>query len=156
MPIDEGLEFMQRCQNLFAQANLVQARMELKRFGRIVHFFTRTATELQVPLRAVLPLERAMAIASTEDHQLTAVHADYLQVCLLSRSYARAARVADFQHLKRRQEARGLHAVRLSALLVLWRAGVHWAQGLWARNRLLRGVLLGSRLGAQRAGAGGL
>jgi COP9 signalosome complex subunit 3 len=101
MPIDEGLEFMQRCQNLFAQANLVQARMELKRFGRIVHFFTRTAAELQVPLRAVLPLERAMAIASTEDNQLTAVHADYLQVCLLSRSYARAARfLSSFQVLK--------------------------------------------------------
>ncbi len=100
-PIEEGLEFMQRCQALFAGANVLQARMELKRFGRVVHNFTRVATELQVPLRAVLPLEKAIVVACTEDNQLSAVHADYLQVCLLSRSYARAARfLSSFQVLK--------------------------------------------------------
>jgi COP9 signalosome complex subunit 3 len=52
-------------------------------------------------MRAVLPLERAIVLASTEDHQLTPVHADYLQVCLLSRCYSRAARhLANFQVLK--------------------------------------------------------
>ena len=40
-------------------------------------------------------------MASTEDNQLTVAHADYLQVCLLSRSYTRAARLlSSFQVLK--------------------------------------------------------
>jgi COP9 signalosome complex subunit 3 len=96
-----GLEFLQRCQNLFLQGSVLQVRMELKRFARVVHQFTKVATELQVSLRAVLPLERAIVLASTEDHQLTAIHADYLQVCLLSHSYARASRhLSNFQVLR--------------------------------------------------------
>ena len=96
-----GLDFLQRCQALFVQGHVLQVRLELKRFGRIVHQFTKVATELQVPLRAVLALERAIVLASTEDNQLTTVHADYLQVCLLSHSYARAARyLSNFQVLK--------------------------------------------------------
>lgn len=96
-----GLDFLQRCQSLFQNGNLLQIRLELRRFCRVVHQFTKVATELQVPMRAVLPLERAAVIAMTEDHQLTPVHADYLQVCLLSHSYARAARhLANFQVLK--------------------------------------------------------
>lgn len=92
-PFDDGLEFLQRCQNLFNQASLEQARMELKRLVRIAHKFTSLATELQVPMRAILPLEKAIAIVAQEDNQLTAIHADWLQVSLLARAYTRAGRV---------------------------------------------------------------
>lgn len=92
-PMDEGLEFMQKCQLLFSQASFEQARMELKRFGRIVHKFTQVATELQVPMRAILPLEKAVRIAQEDDNQLTSVHADLLQCCLLSHSYRRARKI---------------------------------------------------------------
>lgn len=99
--MDEGsLEFMNRCQQLFLVGNKQQARMELKRLTRIIHKYTAVCCEMQVPLRAVVPLEKAAALVATEEHQLTPAHADWLQVCLLSKSYARAGRLlGDAQRL---------------------------------------------------------
>lgn len=91
---DGALEFLNRCQALFAVGNPQQARLELKRLTRVVHRYTALCCELQVPLRAILPLEAvASRLLATEDYQLTPAHADWLQVCLLSKSYARAGRL---------------------------------------------------------------
>jgi hypothetical protein len=90
---DGAIEFMNRCQQLFASGARDQARMELKRLARIVHKYTSLCSELQVPMRGILPLEKSIRLLSSEDHELTPAHADILQLCLLSKNYTRAGRM---------------------------------------------------------------
>ncbi len=64
--------------------------------GKIARRFTEVAVEARVPLRAVQPLRAAVAKIRAQPDQLTPVHADYLQVCLLAKLYkAGAALIED-------------------------------------------------------------
>ncbi len=90
LPVEDGAVFLDHCQRLFGSGVGEQARMEPKRCVRIVHRLTALATEYAMPLRVVTTLEKALHLVQETEHQLTAVHADLLQVCLLAKHYQRA------------------------------------------------------------------
>jgi COP9 signalosome complex subunit 3 len=90
MPMDDGAVFLEHCLRLFSSGTGEQARMEPKRCVRIVHKLTALATEYAMPLRVITTLEKAIHLVQENEYQLTAVHADLLQVCLLAKHYQRA------------------------------------------------------------------
>ena len=57
------------------------------RFYHIAQVFTIYLTKLNMPMQGILPLKNALLNARADDYTLTPIHADFLQLCILSRCY---------------------------------------------------------------------
>ena len=58
-----------------------------QRFYFVANSFANALSRLNMPLQGVLPLRNALSVARGDDYTLTPIHADFLQLCILSRNY---------------------------------------------------------------------
>lgn len=63
--------------------------------AELCHLFTQTLVELQIPLRGIELLRRAIRKIQLFDSQLTSIHADLCQLCLLSKCFKPALEFLD-------------------------------------------------------------
>ncbi|GAM24380.1 hypothetical protein SAMD00019534_075550 [Acytostelium subglobosum LB1] len=72
--------FLSACNAEFVQAAPTQ-------FCQVCRHYTDLLFQVRQPSRGVLPLRRALGMLITSSTQLTPVHADFLQLCILSKCY---------------------------------------------------------------------
>lgn len=64
-----------------------QIRLAAEKFNNVCRRVKEQAMNLHEPMRAILPLQSAIRKLQPSSEYLTAIHADFLQVCLLSKCY---------------------------------------------------------------------
>lgn len=72
-----------------------QVRFAPDTYAELCHLLTQTLVELQVPLRGIELLRRAIRKIQLFDSQLTSIHADLCQLCLLSKCFKPALEFLD-------------------------------------------------------------
>ncbi|XP_017875016.1 COP9 signalosome complex subunit 3-like [Ceratina calcarata] len=72
-------------QEFIIGCNGEQVRFASDIYAELCHLFTQTLVELQIPLRGIELLRRAIRKIQLFDSQLTSIHADLCQLCLLSK-----------------------------------------------------------------------
>ncbi|XP_066588607.1 COP9 signalosome complex subunit 3 [Prorops nasuta] len=82
-------------QEFIIGCNGEQIRFACDHFAELCHMLTQTLVELQVPLRGIELLRRAIRKIQLFDSQLTPIHADLCQLCLLSKSFKPALEFLD-------------------------------------------------------------
>lgn len=93
MALDDAGDFIAACVRLFLHGDGEQFKLEPRRALRVSHKLTSIATEYGCPIRAVQALEQGVRLVQENEYQLTGVHADLLQVCLLAKCYHRGERL---------------------------------------------------------------
>lgn len=63
--------------------------------AELCHFFSQTLVDLKIPLRGIELLRRAIRKIQLFDSQLTSIHADLCQLCLLSKCFKPALEFLD-------------------------------------------------------------
>lgn len=61
----------------------------------LFHLYTKTVIEMKKPESGIYTLERAIAKLQEHPTQLTTLHSDICQVCLLSKNFKPALRILD-------------------------------------------------------------
>ncbi|XP_076682821.1 COP9 signalosome subunit 3 isoform X1 [Andrena cerasifolii] len=102
LPNPNGPSNADACKPLFSQVqefiigcNGEQVRFAPNTYAELCHLFTQTLVELQIPLRGIELLRRAIRKIQLFDSQLTSIHADLCQLCLLSKCFKPALEFLD-------------------------------------------------------------
>ncbi|KAG6801106.1 COP9 signalosome complex subunit 3 [Apis laboriosa] len=82
-------------QEFIIGCNGEQVRFASDIYAELCHLFTQTLVELQIPLRGIELLCRAIRKIQLFDSQLTSIHADLCQLCLLSKCFKPALEFLD-------------------------------------------------------------
>ncbi|KAG7205429.1 hypothetical protein KM043_007422 [Ampulex compressa] len=82
-------------QEFIIGCNGEQVRFAPDTYAELCHLLTQTLVELQVPLRGIELLRRAIRKIQLFDSQLTSIHADLYQLCLLSKCFKPALEFLD-------------------------------------------------------------
>ncbi|XP_047360513.1 COP9 signalosome complex subunit 3 isoform X2 [Vespa velutina] len=82
-------------QEFFIGCNSKQVQFAPDTYAELCHLLTQTLVELQVPLRGIELLRRAIRKIQLFDSQLTSIHADLCQLCLLSKCFKPALEFLD-------------------------------------------------------------
>jgi len=72
-----------------------QVRQAPQKFIAVAHKFSQIAVDMNQPLRAVQPLKSAISKLRPSPEHITPIHADFIQVCLLARTYKAALPVLE-------------------------------------------------------------
>lgn len=82
-------------QEFIIGCNGEQVRFASDIYAELCHLFTQTLVELQIPLHGIELLCRAIRKIQLFDSQLTSIHADLCQLCLLSKCFKPALEFLD-------------------------------------------------------------
>jgi COP9 signalosome complex subunit 3 len=93
--IPEPPRFLAQCTNLFLHALPDQIRLEPKRFARIARRYMEIAIEQKQVTRTILPLKFAVVKCRASPEQITPIHPDFLQMCILAKNYKAAVPILE-------------------------------------------------------------
>ncbi|XP_043288045.1 COP9 signalosome complex subunit 3 [Venturia canescens] len=82
-------------QEFIVGCNGEQARFAPDTYAELCHLLTQSLVELRTPLRGIELLRRAIRKIQLFDSQLTSIHADLCQLCLLSKCFKPALEFLD-------------------------------------------------------------
>ncbi|KAK5583584.1 hypothetical protein RB653_005182 [Dictyostelium firmibasis] len=84
--------FIDQCNNFFRNCNFEQVRIAPAQFSSLSKFYTEALFEVRQPIRGVAILKEALNILSDNKptSNLTPIHTDFLQLCILSKCYHQA------------------------------------------------------------------
>ncbi|XP_076238191.1 COP9 signalosome subunit 3 [Calliopsis andreniformis] len=93
--VDTYKPLFSQVQEFIIGCNGEQVRFAPDTYAELCHLFTQTLVELQIPLRGIELLRRAIRKIQLFDSQLTSIHADLCQLCLLSKCFKPALEFLD-------------------------------------------------------------
>lgn len=99
--ITQAQIFLQNC-------NPQHIRLAPSRFAKVSRKFTELLVEVRQPMRGILPLRAALTAFSADPKQLTPIHTDLVQLCLLSKCYRAALPIVDEELYEVSTETTGL------------------------------------------------
>ncbi|XP_019867891.1 COP9 signalosome complex subunit 3 [Aethina tumida] len=82
-------------QEFILGCNGEQIRFAPDTFAELCHHFTNYLVELKQPIRGIVLLQKAISKLRLYDSQLTSIHADLCQLCLLAKVFKPAIEVLD-------------------------------------------------------------
>jgi len=91
----DGGKFINQVNRFIANCSAIQVRLAAPKFALICRRYTDICVESNQSIRAIKPLRTAVKKIKPSSESLTSVHADFLQVCLLSKCYNAALSVLD-------------------------------------------------------------
>jgi COP9 signalosome complex subunit 3 len=108
-PRTDGQRFVSQTQAFIQACNPQQIQLAVHKFVKVCHRLQDILIEVRQPIRGVLPLKTAIAKLRDikEGQQLTSIHTDFLQLCLLSKAYNAALPVLE-DNLTEINEASGI------------------------------------------------
>lgn len=88
--------FITQTQMFVQNCNPLQVHMASQKFVKVCHKFAEYLIEVRQPMRGILPLRAAIGkLGDALPGQITPVHTDYIQLCLLSKCYHAALPVME-------------------------------------------------------------
>ncbi|CAK9819041.1 COP9 signalosome complex subunit 3 [Anthophora quadrimaculata] len=93
--VDAYKPLFNQVQEFIIGCNGEQVRFASDIYAELCHLFTQTLVELKIPLRGIELLRRAIRKIQLFDSQLTSIHADLCQLCLLSKCFKPALEFLD-------------------------------------------------------------
>ncbi|CAK9806744.1 COP9 signalosome complex subunit 3 [Anthophora plagiata] len=93
--VDAYKPLFNQVQEFIIGCNGEQVRIASDIYAELCHLFTQTLVELKIPLRGIELLRRAIRKIQLFDSQLTSIHADLCQLCLLSKCFKPALEFLD-------------------------------------------------------------
>lgn len=100
--------FISHTQIFLQNINPVQIRLAPSRFAKVCRKFTELLIEVRQPMRGIIPLKAALTALADESKQLTPLHTDFVQLCLLAKCYRTALPVIDEDIFEVSTETTGL------------------------------------------------
>jgi COP9 signalosome complex subunit 3 len=92
----DGQRFISQAQAFLQACNPLQVQLAVNKFVKVCHRLADVLIEVRQPIRGVLPLKTAIGkLRDSKESQLTPIHTDFLQLCLLSKAYSAAIPVLE-------------------------------------------------------------
>jgi COP9 signalosome complex subunit 3 len=104
----DAQRFISLVQNFLQNINPQQVKLAPSRFAKVCRKFTDLLVEVRQPMRGIVPLRTAMSALSDDFKQLTPLHTDFVQLCLLAKCYRTALPILDEDIFEVSTEATGL------------------------------------------------
>jgi COP9 signalosome complex subunit 3 len=93
--------FLQNC-------NSQQVRLALFKLVKVCRRFAELLVEVRQPMRGIVPLKLAVAALRDDSHQLTPIHTDLVQLCLLAKCYRAVIPILDEELYEVNPDATGI------------------------------------------------
>ena len=84
-----------QAKDFILNCNGEQIRLAPDLFAELCHLVTANLTELKQPMKGIFLLRKAISKLQLYDSQLTSIHADLCQLCLLAKSFKPAIEILD-------------------------------------------------------------
>lgn len=107
-PRVDAQRFISQAQIFLQNCNPQHIRLAPARFARVSRKFTELLVDVRQPMRGIIPLRAALAALSSEPKQLTPIHTDFVQLCLLAKCYRTALPILDEELYEVSTETTGL------------------------------------------------
>jgi len=104
----DAQRFISHAQIFLQNCNPQHIRLAPSRFAKVARKFTDLLVEVRQPMRGIIPLRAALAALSSEPKQLTPIHTDFVQLCLLAKCYRAALPILDEELYEVSTESTGL------------------------------------------------
>lgn len=104
----DAQRFISHSQTFLQNCNPLHIRLAPSRFAKVCRKFTELLVEVRQPMRGIVPLRSAIAALSDDSKQLSPLHTDFVQLCLLSKCYRTALPIIDDEVFEVSTEATGL------------------------------------------------
>ncbi|KAJ8037627.1 COP9 signalosome complex subunit 3 [Holothuria leucospilota] len=135
-PASAGIDFetlFSQTQLFFTTCNGEQVRFATDNYAYLAHFFTQALVQKKQPIRGISTLLAALAKIQLHPGQLTSIHADICQLCLLSKNMKPALPLLDTDITDISQESGHFDAT--SFLCYYYYGGmIYAAQKNWNRS----------------------